>query len=136
MYGPEYERQVAEVRKAGWKRAAIVTPFAVAAFFLALYVNRTIGTHLDASLYGPACRSACEAEGSRCIGHRPGGRGKTGRVLCECPKAQKLWHEADLSEGRALDKVLHYGGQEALMIGAFAVLALTGMAISWRSAKA
>lgn len=63
MYGPEYERQVAEIRKAGGS-----------AFFLALYVNRTIGVQLDGSLDGL---------------------------------------------GRALDKVLHHGGQEALMIGAF-----------------
>jgi hypothetical protein len=132
-HGPEYERQVAAIRKQGWIRAAIATPFAVVGFVATLAVNSAIDRHLGASLYAPACRATCEALGSSSNGFRRGGRGDRGKVGCDCPEAKEgssRW--ADLSRGSAMDRALHWGGQEALMFATWLALAVPGLVIGWR----
>jgi hypothetical protein len=135
VQGADYHRQLAEIRRRGWRRAAIVTPFLAAAIALGIFTNRAIGTSLDASLYGPACKTTCAAAGSPTNGHRPGGRGERGSVLCDCLEAEARWRKADLSNGGAFDKALHYGGQEALSLLVFATLSVAGFALGFRFAK-
>jgi hypothetical protein len=133
---PAYAAQVADIRRRGWKNAAIVTPFLIASIAAGIFVNRSIGAHLSASMYEPACRVACTKAGGKAVGHRPGGRGHAGEVRCACHPAKERWHDADLSRGSIGDAVLHYGGQEAAGFVAFALIALTGVVIGWRRAYA
>ncbi len=135
MQGAEYHRQLAEIRRRGWRRAAIVTPFLAAAIALGIFTNRRIGASLDASLYAPTCNVTCAAADSPTNGHRLGGRGQTGSVLCDCREAEPRWRKADLADGGALDKALHYGGQEALSFLVFATLSVAGLALGFRFAK-
>ncbi len=132
MSDPLYEAQVAEVRRAGWVNAAVVAPFVVVAWLSTHWFYRSVADYLSASLYTPACKTACEAAGGRCVGHRLGGRGNSGKVLCECHGADPRWHDADLSRATTLDTGLHYGGQEVLTGLVFFAVSMPGVALGWR----
>lgn len=132
MSDPLYEAQVAEIRRAGWVNAAVVAPFVVVAWLSAHWFYRSVADYLSASLYTPACKTACEAAGGPCVGHRPGGRGNSGKVLCECHGADPRWHDADLSRATTLDTGLHYGGQEVLTGLVFFAVSMPGVALGWR----
>jgi hypothetical protein len=131
----DYDRQLAEIRRRGWIQAAVVVPFVAGAIALGIFVNRAVGAHLEASLYGPACRTTCAAVGSPSVGSRPGGRGAPGAVLCECSTADERWQKTALAKGEALDLVLHWGGQEALAGGCFMLVATIGLLLGSRIAK-
>lgn len=133
MHGPEYERQVADARKQGLTRAAIVLPFAVVGVIAAIWVSSTVQSRLAVSLYEPMCRETCAAHQSSSRGYRLGGRGSRGKVDCECPEAADgLWQRADLSRGSSSDRALHSGGQEAFMFATWFLLVIPGLVISSR----
>jgi hypothetical protein len=132
MTSPSDEAQVAEIQRQGWKRAAVTGPIVALAIAAGLLTHGALRDRLSATLYVPACGAACSAAGGRAIGHRPGGRGHTGEVRCECAGTAETWHDADLSRGSVGDKALHYGGQEALSLLAFVALAVPGLALGMR----
>lgn len=107
----------------------ITLPFVAVGIALAIYVNGIIGDHLDTSLYGPVCKTTCRELDGRTIGHRLGGRGRSGEVDCQCLDTKDSWHEADLSGGSSVDLALHHGGQEVLLVGTLSVLGLTSLVV-------
>lgn len=80
-------------------------------------VYQLIQSHLDDSLYVPACNTACAKSRARHHSHRAAGKGHPGRVSCWCNgPAVSDWRgaPADLSNGSMGDLVLHWGGQETI----------------------
>lgn len=135
MSDPLYEAQVAEVRRAGWVNAAVVLPFLVIAWLTARGFYQSVGDHLAASLYAPACKTACDTAGGRSVGHRLGGRGQSGKVRCECRDTETMWHDADLSRATTLESGLHYGGQEVLSGLVFLAICAPGIALGARVSR-
>lgn len=132
MHGPAYDAQVAEVQRRGWIRAAVAAPFLVVSMAVGMLVFRSIGAHLDTSMYEPACRVSCRAVGSPTIGHVVGGRGHMGEVRCDCPDAKERSQAADLSNASWGDAILHHGGQELVSFALFASIALSGIVLGDR----
>lgn len=115
--------------------AVVVLAFVALAWGTAYGVNRMLGGHLDRNLYAPACTNACARTNSRLYSMSAGGRGHRFEMNCRCNgPAVYDWSNAraDLSNGGIGDLVLHYGGREVLMVGAFLVIGLAGTVLGWK----
>ena len=86
-----------------------------------MVIHQQIAAHLDQNLYAPACRATCAPARARYSSHQAAGRPHRGRIDCWChsPASGWRWLPADLSKGSLGDRVLHAGGDMAIVLTLF-----------------
>ena len=97
-----------------------------------MLVHQQIAAHLDQNLYAPACRARCATARARYSSHQAAGRPHRGRIDCWCngpAVSDWRWLPADLSQGSIGDRVLHAGGDMAIVLTLFAMGAVIAMIV-------
>lgn len=108
--------------------AFVAVPFLVLALVASIKLNAMLDAGLQARLYRPACAAVCVPHGGMRNEPRRGGRGHRDEVYCPCLGGGDA-RMADLSKGSALDRALHWGLKDVILVGGFVVVSLIGFGL-------